>query len=117
MGCSTPLAHRFATLAFTAQHTQNTAETWKQGGAAHKQEQEEQQQQQSEDDEVCAQLRKLFDMYRDLHERFNSQRRAWYNKAQRCIEEGAARKHMLDEALQDIEAYKRSAAHHGSRRK
>ena len=66
---------------------------------------------------MCAQLRKLFAKYRELHVRLNPQRRVWYTKAQRCIEEGAARKHMLDEALQDIEAYKRSSAHHGSRRK
>lgn len=70
----------------------------------------------NEDDEVCAQLRKLFKEYKDLHMRLNTQRRAWYTKAQRCVEEGATRKHMLDEARQDIDAFKRYASHHGRRK-
>ena len=69
----------------------------------------------NEDDEVCAQLRKLFKEYQDLHMRLNTQRRAWYTKAQRCVEEGTTRKHMLEEALQDIETFKRHT-HHGRRK-
>ena len=70
----------------------------------------------NEDDEVCAQLRKLFKEYKDLHMRLNTQRRALYSKAQRCVEEGTTRKHMLEEARQDIDAFKRYASHHGRRK-
>ena len=67
----------------------------------------------NEDDEVCAQLRKLFKEYKDLHMKLNTQRRAWYTKAQRCIEEAGVRKPLLEEARQDIDAFKRySMSHH-----
>jgi len=48
--------------------------------------------------------------------RLNAQRKAWYTKAQHCIEEAAIRRPLLEEARQDIEAFKRYSVHHGRRK-